>query len=67
VDRTWFRQLELFDEPHQRSCLLARRADAEIMRRFTPFPLAARPNMPATLDGLMQRIARARPERRARG
>ena len=41
-------------------CLLARLPDAEIMRRFTPFPLAARPNMPATLDGLMQRIARAR-------
>lgn len=41
-------------------CLLARLPDEEIARRFTPFPLAARPNMPMTLEKLMQLIARAR-------
>lgn len=41
-------------------CLLARLPDEEIIRRFTPFPSAARPNMPMTIDRLMQLIGRAR-------
>jgi DNA-binding IclR family transcriptional regulator len=40
--------------------LLARLADREIARRFTPFPRLDRPNAPHSLAGLMQRIACAR-------
>lgn len=40
--------------------LLARLDDAEIAARFTPFPTLPSGNAPATLDKLMQRIARAR-------
>lgn len=40
--------------------LLARLDDAEIARRFTPFPTLPGSNAPATLEKLMQRIARAR-------
>ncbi|MBN8938981.1 MAG: IclR family transcriptional regulator [Rhizobiales bacterium] len=38
-------------------CLLARLPDAEIARRFTPFPPPARPGAPNDLAALMQRIA----------
>lgn len=40
--------------------LLARLADTEIARRFTPFPRLDRANAPQTLASLMQRVARAR-------
>lgn len=41
-------------------CLLGKLPDDEIVRRFTPYPEVTRPNVPATLEKLMQRIARAR-------
>jgi DNA-binding IclR family transcriptional regulator len=40
--------------------LLARLSDAEIARRFTPYPKLDRPNAPTSLAQLMERIARAR-------
>ncbi|HJQ58597.1 MAG TPA: IclR family transcriptional regulator [Vineibacter sp.] len=40
--------------------LLARLANREIARRFTPYPRLDRPNAPQNLAGLMQRIVRAR-------
>jgi DNA-binding IclR family transcriptional regulator len=40
--------------------LLARLSDAEIARRFSPFPILDRPNAPANLAQLMERIGRAR-------
>ena len=40
--------------------LLARLTDAEIARRFSPYPTLDRPNAPANLGQLMERIGRAR-------
>lgn len=40
--------------------LLARLSDAEIARRFTPYPKLDRANAPASLGQLMERITRAR-------
>ncbi|MBV9834364.1 MAG: IclR family transcriptional regulator [Alphaproteobacteria bacterium] len=40
--------------------LLARLSDAEIARRFTPYPALDRSNAPSSLAQLMERIARAR-------
>lgn len=40
--------------------LLARLPDAEIARRFSPYPVLDRPNAPADLGQLMQRIGHAR-------
>lgn len=41
-------------------CLLARLADEEVARRFTPFPETTSPNAPGNLRELMERIIRAR-------
>lgn len=40
--------------------LLARLPDAEIARRFTPYPKLDRPNAPGSVAELMERITRAR-------